>query len=323
VLGKLGFRLALVTGLVAAVAIVAPLTSGAAGIEHTVNVSDFQFGDGPDGNILSIEAGDTVVWHVRQGSHTITPDVAGSFTGSDGPRNVDEKHGPIAFDTPGDYPYHCDIHPTLMTGVIRVAAPPTTTTTQPPTTTTTTTRPPASSTTTTTRVTTTTTTPPATTPTTSTPGPTTTTPPPTVAAAGPPPTPTTAPPAPTTTTKPKGKGKGTTTTTSKPRKSADGKGGTPAQPPATPPGEQPPAEIPGGDFPRLGSGDVPAGEPGAENPAPETGSEEQATPIAKRDKALDRNGTRLLLGTAIVVTLLGLGVLGYKWRTRDSQYWAA
>jgi plastocyanin len=321
VLGKVGFRLALATGLVGALAIVGPMTSGAVGAGYTVNVSDSQFGDG---NALEIHPGESVTWHVDSGTHRIAPDEPAPFFPTSPDLNPGDNYGPITFQEEKDYRYHCEIHPNMI-GVIRVAAPPTTsssttTTTEPATTTTT--KPPASSTTTTTRGTTTTTTP-ATTPTTSAPGPSTTTPPPTVAAAGPSPTtPTTAAPAPTTTTKPKGKGKSTTTTTAKPRK-GDGKGGGPANQPPPPPSEQPPPEVPAGDLPRLGSGDVPTGEPGSQNPASETETSEQAAPIAKRENTLDRHGIRLLLGTAIVVVLLGLGVLGYKWRTRDSQYWAA
>jgi hypothetical protein len=133
-------------------------------------------------------------------------------------------------------------------------------------------------------------------------------------------TPTTSGPAPTTTTgKSKDKAaKGATTTTSKPRKGAD-KGDKGGQPPAAP-GDQPAPDATGGDVPTLDSGDqAPAADFEA---AAETGTDQQTAPIAEHQNS-DRHGMRLLLGTGVIVTLLGLGALGYKWRTRDSQYWAA
>jgi plastocyanin len=315
VLRTLAFRLTLATVFVGAV-VALPIVSGAASTEHHVKVKDFQFGDDvTDGNILTIEAGDKVVWLVDNGTHRIAPDDPAFFPESPD-LNAGEGYGPITFDTPDEYPYHCAIHP-QMTGVIKVAAPPTTTTsssttttTAPPTTTTT--KPP---TTTTTTHPTTTTTAPATTTTTAPPGTTTTNPPPLVA--GGTTTPTAPPgPAPTTTTgkSPDKPGKsGATTTTAKQGKGVDT--ATP-EPPADPGGEELTVEAFGFDLPTLGTESPPA-------ETPETPGDEQAAPITEKDKAPDRHGMGLLLGTGALVSLLGLGALGYKWRTRDSQYWSA
>jgi hypothetical protein len=330
VLRTLAFRLTLAAALAGAVTLFSPVVSGAAGPVPPVDVRDFHFGDGtPDGNILTINPGDSVSWHVVNGTHTVTPDdPALDFFHDSGTLTGGEDYGPVVFNTLGDYPYHCTFHRDSdgMTGVVKVVEPPptttssTTTTTAPPATTTTTR--PSTTTTTGHGPTTTTTLPPTTTTTAARPGTTTTTPP-TVAAAGPALTsPTTAgPPAPTTTTA-KSKDKkaaGPTTTTGKKGKGGGKSDQGTGQPPAAPVDGTSP-EVTGGDLPALESGDE--GAASGSDPAAE-GAAEQAAPIAEHDKPGGRHGTGLLLGTGVIVTLLGLGALVYKWRTRDSAYWTA
>lgn len=149
--------------LALAVAFALPWMAGAA--ERNVVIRDFAF----QPQEITVIQGDTITWTNRDPNST-TGGNGHTATANDGSWNTgpilqDHTSAPIRFDTVGDYPYHCAVHPG-MTGTVHVALPPgvtTTSTTRPPPTTTT--RPPTTTTVrvTTTRPTTTTTEPPTTT----------------------------------------------------------------------------------------------------------------------------------------------------------------
>lgn len=65
-----------------------------------------------------ITAGSSVRWEWVSGTHSVTPDSAGAFVGSD-VETVGFLHGPLTFANPGVYTYHCEVHPG-MTGTITV-----------------------------------------------------------------------------------------------------------------------------------------------------------------------------------------------------------
>jgi plastocyanin len=65
-----------------------------------------------------ISAGSSVRWEWISGTHSVTPDSAGFFVGSD-VETVGFLHGPLTFANPGVYTYHCQVHPG-MTGTITV-----------------------------------------------------------------------------------------------------------------------------------------------------------------------------------------------------------
>ena len=69
---------------------------------------------------IQVSAGDTVTWIDRSTAdsepHTVTPDVPGAFPSSPilrpGQRHV------VTFATPGEFQYHCDIHPDMLGTVV-------------------------------------------------------------------------------------------------------------------------------------------------------------------------------------------------------------
>lgn len=67
---------------------------------------------------LTVEVGETVTWvHNDPGLiHTVTAD-DGTFDSGQITENEEFSH---TFDTPGTYPYRCDVHPNQMTGTITV-----------------------------------------------------------------------------------------------------------------------------------------------------------------------------------------------------------
>ncbi|MDP9145763.1 MAG: hypothetical protein M3N43_13925 [Actinomycetota bacterium] len=65
-----------------------------------------------------ITAGSSVRWEWVGGTHSVTPDSAGAFVGSD-IETVGFLYGPLTFANPGVYAYHCQVHPG-MTGTITV-----------------------------------------------------------------------------------------------------------------------------------------------------------------------------------------------------------
>lgn len=71
----------------------------------------------------TISAGETVTWtHNQPGAtHTVTSDnVPAAWTDS-GFMSAGQTFGPVTLTEPGDYPYHCRVHPDVMKGVIHVS----------------------------------------------------------------------------------------------------------------------------------------------------------------------------------------------------------
>lgn len=163
--GKLS-KLAVAGGVTLALAVAFALPWMASGAtQHNVVIQSFAF----QPQEITVIQNDAITWTNRDpdsttggNGHTAT---ANDGSWNTGPILQDHTSGPITFNTVGDFPYHCAVHPG-MTGTVHVALPPgvtTTSTTRPPPTTTT--RPPTTTTVrvTTTRPPTTTTEPPTTT----------------------------------------------------------------------------------------------------------------------------------------------------------------
>jgi plastocyanin len=111
--------------LVPAVALIAVLVTGfgagqsggaAAGstpAANTVAIKNFAFSPNPitvkTGTTLTVVNNDSI-------THTLTADAGGFNTGD----LAGGQRGRLAFDHPGTYAYHCQIH-TFMTGTVRVS----------------------------------------------------------------------------------------------------------------------------------------------------------------------------------------------------------
>ena len=303
-------RLVLVASVAAGFGLV-PMVGGvlAAGQQRAVDVYDEAQGGFDSGNDklhqTQIEVGDSVIWYIKEGSHTITPADKTKWDDEDGSGGELEagKDYTALFPKAGNYPYYCEVHGSKdpkapngvagMSGLIVVRdpasppPPPSTTTTAPPPPPTTTTRPAA----------------PGTTPTTSAPASATGTH-----------TPSSAGPAPTTTTAPKGdknkkqpKDDPTTTTTAAPA------------PPA-------PVDIPDSAIiPTLPSDQLVAStevQQGAIGDAPSSTPEGQAVALLKANKRTG-NGVKLLIASGLGLGALGLGTAGYKFANRSSKYFPA
>ena len=135
-------------GFLAAGGFVWPGAAAAAG--HDINVT----GDaakcdktwGPpcytpaNGTVTSINVGDSVTWHVLDGTHTVTPVDPAAFTGS-GDLTGPDATFPVTFDKPGVFSFYCKHHGSVdkdgktfhgMWGKIEVKGGDTTTTSAPP-----------------------------------------------------------------------------------------------------------------------------------------------------------------------------------------------
>jgi plastocyanin len=93
-----------------------------------------------NGTVTSIGAGDTVTWHVLDGTHTVTPVDPAAFAGS-GDLTGPDATFPVTFDKPGTFSFYCKHHGAVdkdgktfhgMWGKIEVKGDPTTSTTAPP-----------------------------------------------------------------------------------------------------------------------------------------------------------------------------------------------
>jgi plastocyanin len=255
--------------------------------------------------VTNLHAHDTAVWHIKNGTHNITPaeDIQSPYghaagwpkgVGPSGDKNPGDDYQ-VTFNNPGLYFYFSSTngegadnggHLSGMCGVINVDVDTTPSTT-----------PPA-----TTPATTPDTQPPATTPTTSAPsGPPPTTPP---APPGTSPSthaPTTAPPAPTTTAPKadkKSKDSSTTTTTTAP-----------------PPIILPPEAI----IPNIGGSTGSATQNGVVQPT----STPQGDAVALIKHKHSDNAKKLLIVTGLGIAVLGIGAGGYKWANRSSKYFPA
>ena len=94
----------------------AMLSQPVAAANHVVQVGEYFF----DQKDIIINVGDTVTWH-NGGTvgHTATSNNS-QWTSISLP--VGFTSDPLTFNTPGVYPYHCAIHPSLMWGSITVGA---------------------------------------------------------------------------------------------------------------------------------------------------------------------------------------------------------
>ncbi|HEY6809337.1 MAG TPA: plastocyanin/azurin family copper-binding protein [Gemmatimonadales bacterium] len=94
--------------------------------DYNISVQDYSFG--PDS--LNVQAGKVIQWtNFGPSAHAVASDSAkwttmslgapgggGPYGGGGGATNVQ-----LVLHTPGRYPYHCAIHPTLMHGVLIVS----------------------------------------------------------------------------------------------------------------------------------------------------------------------------------------------------------
>jgi plastocyanin len=93
-----------------------------------------------NGTVTSVAVGDTVTWHVLDGTHTVTPVDPAAFGGS-GDLTGPEGTFSASFDKPGTYTFYCKHHGAVdkdgktfhgMWGKIEVKGPDSTTTSAPP-----------------------------------------------------------------------------------------------------------------------------------------------------------------------------------------------
>lgn len=72
---------------------------------------------------VTIKAGSVIVWiDMSDAPHTVTSD-PGAPISFNTTSNVTQGHSfALIFNTPGTYPYHCNIHPTTMKGTITVTS---------------------------------------------------------------------------------------------------------------------------------------------------------------------------------------------------------
>jgi plastocyanin len=91
-------------------------TAPAAGSTVTIGAENFAFSPAT----VTIKAGDTVQWVLRDGSHTTT---SGTFAAPDGRWNqVITADAPVSikFDQPGQFLFYCRFHPDSMRGTVVV-----------------------------------------------------------------------------------------------------------------------------------------------------------------------------------------------------------
>jgi plastocyanin len=108
----------------AGVALVAAVTPAFAAQDHTITASNFQYTNGT----ITIATGDRVIFANSGGTHNFAFDPGPDYPEDPLPANDAAWNPPPSrtFDTPGTYPFHCEQHPTQMTGTITVTgAPPT------------------------------------------------------------------------------------------------------------------------------------------------------------------------------------------------------
>ncbi|HEX8025687.1 MAG TPA: plastocyanin/azurin family copper-binding protein [Candidatus Limnocylindrales bacterium] len=122
---RLGVLLAAgaVAGLVT-VAAFAPIAVAAGPLDVSIVDTAFQPSD------LTVHVGDTVTWTVTKAfsqPHSVTSGTpGGSDSGKVFDSGIDLRNNgdsfPFTFNTPGTYPFYCQVHPTTMTGTITVLA---------------------------------------------------------------------------------------------------------------------------------------------------------------------------------------------------------
>ena len=80
-----------------------------------VTVRNFEFSPA----VVNIQPGDTVVWTNTGGTHNVASDDGTSFSSDLKPAPWTFSH---KFTANGSFPYHCDMHPTVMQGTVNVGA---------------------------------------------------------------------------------------------------------------------------------------------------------------------------------------------------------
>ena len=84
--------------------------------DTTVAIKDYSYDPDP----VTVTAGSVVTWtNAASQDHTVTSN--SGTTLASGPLGAGDSYGNL-FDTPGTYPYHCEIHPNRMKGTIIVRA---------------------------------------------------------------------------------------------------------------------------------------------------------------------------------------------------------
>jgi plastocyanin len=116
-------RTAALAMLVIAIAVFIP--HPALAVVHTISISNFAFT--PTKTV--VQQGDTVKWKLAGGFHTTTADPTSPKFWDSGLLSVVGDSFMVAFtplDAPGNYPYHCDVHPlTMKDTLVVVSSPPT------------------------------------------------------------------------------------------------------------------------------------------------------------------------------------------------------
>ena len=91
--------------------LVALLAGSAFAVVHDVEISNFQF----EPSQLTIDVGDTVRWE----NHDTAPHTATSTTGVfDSGTLMNDDIYSFAFTNPGEFPYFCEIHPSMTATII-------------------------------------------------------------------------------------------------------------------------------------------------------------------------------------------------------------
>ena len=97
----------------------APVTTvGGGGATVTVGAENFAFSPAT----VTVKAGDTVQWVLRDGSHTTTSGTAAAADGRWNEAITADAPVSIPFAEPGEYPFFCRFHPDAMRGTIVVEA---------------------------------------------------------------------------------------------------------------------------------------------------------------------------------------------------------
>ena len=115
-----------IKALLLAVLAVALLSSAARGATANVSITSNRFTDSASGNsTTTINAGDTVTWTWNNGFHTTTSGACNPGCAPSGIWSSDAKSsGTFSqnFPTAGSFPYHCEVHGSMMQGTIVVQA---------------------------------------------------------------------------------------------------------------------------------------------------------------------------------------------------------
>jgi plastocyanin len=78
----------------------------------TINIQNFAFSPAS----LTVPKGTTVTWvNEDSANHQVVSDSQGLFTSNSLPKGASYS---FKFDTPGTYPYHCSIHPSMKGTII-------------------------------------------------------------------------------------------------------------------------------------------------------------------------------------------------------------